>query len=71
MSKRLGLHHRYMTRRHRGDRRDAAARTGMLMAFDGTIFEENEKRLAEQMQSAGMLRVFSDATRMVSPGGRS
>lgn len=50
--------------------REAAGRAGMLMAFDGTIFEENEKRLAEQMLSAGMLRVFSDATRMVSPGGR-
>lgn len=50
--------------------RQAAARAGMLIAFDGTIFEENEKRLAEQMRSAGMLRVFSDATRMVSPGGR-
>lgn len=50
--------------------RDGAARAGMLTAFDGTIFEENERRLAEQMRSAGMLRVFSDATRMVSPGGR-
>lgn len=49
--------------------REGAARAGMLMAFDGTIFEENERRLAEQMRSAGMLRVFSDATRMVSPGG--
>ena len=50
--------------------REGAARADMLMAFDGTIFEENERRLGEQMRSAGMLRVFSDATRMVSPGGR-
>ena len=51
--------------------REAAARTGMLIEFDGTIFEENERRLAEDMKSAGMLRVFSDATRMVTPGGVS
>jgi hypothetical protein len=50
--------------------REAASLAGMLSAFDGTIFEENERRLAEQMNSAGMLKVFSDATRMVSPGGR-
>ena len=49
--------------------RESAARAGMLTEFDGTIFEENERRLGEQMRSAGMLRVFSDATRMVSPGG--
>jgi hypothetical protein len=51
--------------------REGAARTGMLIEFDGTIFEENERRLAEEMKSAGMLRVFSDATRMVTPGGVS
>lgn len=51
--------------------RESAARAEMLMAFDGTIFEENERRLGDQMRSAGMLRVFSDATRMVSPGGRA
>lgn len=50
--------------------REGAARAGMLMAFDGSIFEENERRLADQMRSAGMLRVFSDATRMVFAGGR-
>ena len=50
--------------------RAAAANAGMLLAFDGTIFEENERRLAEQMRSAGLLKMFSDATRMVSPGGR-
>jgi len=51
--------------------REGAAQAGMLMAFDGTIFEENERRLADQMRAAGLLKVFSDATRMVSPGGRS
>lgn len=51
--------------------REGAARAGMLMAFDGTIFEENERRLAEQMRASGLLKVFSDATRMVSPGGRN
>jgi hypothetical protein len=51
--------------------REGAARAGMLMAFDGTIFEENEQRLADQMRAAGLLKVFSDATRMVSPEGRS
>lgn len=50
--------------------REAASTAGMLNAFDGTIFEENERRLAEQMKAAGLLKMFSDATRMVSPGGR-
>lgn len=49
--------------------REAAAQEGMLVDFDGTIFEENERKLAEKMQAAGLLKVFSDATRMVSPGG--
>lgn len=51
--------------------REAAALEGMLDDFDGTIFEENERRLAEKMEAAGLLTVFSDATRMVSPGGES
>lgn len=50
--------------------REGASRAGMLKEFDGTIFEENERRLADQMRSAGLLRVFSDATRMVHAGGR-
>jgi hypothetical protein len=50
--------------------RESASDAGMLTEFDGTIFEENERRLAEQMKSAGLLKMFSDATRMVSPGGR-
>lgn len=50
--------------------REAASSAGMLTSFDGTIFEENERRLADQMKSSGLLKMFSDATRMVSPGGR-
>lgn len=50
--------------------REGASKAGMLKEFDGTIFEENERRLADQMRSAGLLRVFSDATRMVHAGGR-
>jgi hypothetical protein len=50
--------------------RTAATKAGLLFEFDGTIFEENERRLADQMNAAGLLRVFSDATRMVSPVGR-
>jgi hypothetical protein len=48
----------------------AATEEGMLSEFDGTIFEENERRLAEKMQACGLLTVFSDATRMVALGGR-
>lgn len=49
--------------------RQAAHRAGLLSAFDASIFEENERRLADQIRAAGMLRVYSDATRMVSVGG--
>jgi hypothetical protein len=47
--------------------REAAARRGLLKEFDATIFEENERQFAEQMRATGMLRVYSDATRMVTP----
>lgn len=46
--------------------REAASRSGLLKDFDATIFEENERQFAEQMRATGMLRVYSDATRMVS-----
>ena len=46
--------------------REAAGRAGLLDDFDATIFEENERQFAEQMRATGMLRVYSDATRMVS-----
>ncbi|MBT2303973.1 hypothetical protein J7E70_26375 [Variovorax paradoxus] len=49
--------------------RQAAHQAGLLSAFDASIFEENERRLADQIRAAGMLRVYSDATRMVSVGG--
>lgn len=48
--------------------REAAGRAGLLASFDATIFEENERKLSEQMRATGMLRVYSDATRMVAPG---
>lgn len=48
--------------------RQAAELAGLLQLFDGTIFEENERKLAEQMKATGMLQVYSDATRMVKPG---
>ncbi len=46
--------------------RDAAARAGMLSSFDASIFEENERQFSELMRTTGMLRIYSDATRMVS-----
>jgi len=48
--------------------REAAERSGLLMDFDASIFEENESQLALQMQAAGLLSVYSDATRMVGAG---
>jgi hypothetical protein len=36
--------------------------------LDATIFEENEKRLADQVIAFGILRVYSDATKMVCVG---
>lgn len=48
--------------------RVAAQRAGLLEALDATIFEENEKRLADQVLAVGMLRVYSDATKMVCVG---
>lgn len=48
--------------------RHAAGKADLLKDLDATIFEENERNLADQMQSTGMLKVYSDATRMVSAG---
>lgn len=48
--------------------RNAAGVENLLSDLDATIFEENERSLAEKMHSAGMLRMYSDATRMVSYG---
>lgn len=49
--------------------RSAAERSGLLASFDASIFEDNENHLATQMEAAGLLTQYSDATRMVSTGG--
>lgn len=49
--------------------RQAADRAELLSSFDASIFEENERKLSEQIRAAGMLQVYSDATRMVSVEG--
>jgi hypothetical protein len=49
--------------------RSAAERSGLLATFDASIFEDNENHLATQMEAAGLLTQYSDATRMVSTGG--
>jgi hypothetical protein len=49
--------------------REAAAASGLLRSLDASIFEVNEARLAGQMSTIGLLTVYSDATRMVRPGG--
>lgn len=49
--------------------RNAAEQSGMLASFDASIFEDNENHLASQMEAAGLLTQYSDATRMVSTGG--
>ena len=48
--------------------RIAANEAGLLDGLDATIFEENEKRLADQVLAVGMLKVYSDATKMVGVG---
>jgi len=48
--------------------RRAANKAELLNNLDATIFEENERCLSQQMQATGMLKVYSDATRMVSVG---
>lgn len=48
--------------------RISASEAGLLDGLDATIFEENEKRLSDQVLAVGMLRVYSDATKMVGVG---
>ena len=48
--------------------RNAAEKSGLLERLDATIFEANEKRLADQILAVGMLKVYSDATKMVCVG---
>lgn len=49
--------------------RNAAEQSGLLASFDASIFEDNENHLATQMEAAGLLTQYSDATRMVNTGG--
>ena len=49
--------------------RSAAEKSGFLSTFDAGIFEDNEMSLAVQMEAAGLLTQYSDATRMVGTGG--
>jgi len=48
--------------------RRSANDAGLLNVLDASIFEENERRLADQVKVVGMLRVYSDATKMVGLG---
>ena len=48
--------------------RESAQHTDLLNDFDATIFEENERVLAEQIKATGFLTIYSDATRMISTG---
>jgi hypothetical protein len=45
--------------------RRAAEQEGLLADLDASIFEDNETQLQDQMAAAGLLRQYSDATRMV------
>lgn len=49
--------------------RKAAEKSGLLESFDSSVFEDNENHFAIQMQAAGLLTEYSDATRMVGTGG--
>jgi len=51
--------------------RISAQEAGLLDDLDATIFEENEKMLSEQVKAVGMLRVYSDATKMVGLGKKN
>jgi hypothetical protein len=46
----------------------SANEAGFLNFLDASIFEENERQLAEQVKAVGMLKVYSDATKMVGLG---
>lgn len=49
--------------------RQAADNADLLTSIDASIFEDNEAALAEQMSAAGLLKQYSDATRMVASRG--
>jgi hypothetical protein len=48
--------------------RRSANEAGLLNVLDASIFEENEQMLSDQVRAVGMLRVYSDATKMVGLG---
>jgi hypothetical protein len=48
--------------------RISANDAGFLNILDASIFEENERKLADQVRAVGMLKVYSDATKMVGLG---
>jgi hypothetical protein len=49
--------------------RVSADKAGLLNSIDASVFEDNENQLAMQMEAAGLLTAYSDATRMVGTGG--
>lgn len=49
--------------------RQSADEADLLTSIDASIFEDNEAALAEQMSAAGLLKQYSDATRMVASRG--
>ena len=49
--------------------RQAADEADLLTSIDASIFEDNEAALAEQLAAAGLLKQYSDATRMVASRG--
>ena len=52
------------------DRR-SAQNSGLLESLDATIFEENEQKLLDQLNAVGVLKVYSDATKMIFLGDRN
>jgi len=42
-----------------------AEESGFLDQFDGAIFEDNEKKFSDHLFAAGLLKQYSDATKMV------
>ncbi|UTP40559.1 hypothetical protein M9M90_05080 [Phenylobacterium sp. LH3H17] len=45
--------------------RSAAAAEGLLGRLDASLFEDNEQAFARQLEAAGLLKSYSDTTRMV------
>lgn len=51
--------------------RKSAQIAGLFESLDATIFEENEQKLLEQLNAVGVLKVYSDATKMICFGDRN